>query len=515
MASKIEITSEFKDVAEYIRSGDGHLFVTGKAGTGKSTLLQLLRDQTEPEPVVLAPTGVAAINVAGQTIHRFFGFNIQTTLANIKAKRVRPRYPKLIKGLRMIIIDEVSMVRADVLDWVDNFLQIHGPVPRAPFGGVRMVFFGDLFQLPPVVKNEEKDIFTEVYESPYFFSAPGIMNSDLKVIELTKIFRQTDRTFIDLLNNFRNNTVQDSDLELLNTRLDPEFVPPPEEFYISLSSTNARADAINEDRLNSLRARKVNSEAEIKGEFTKDYYPAPKSLSFKPGAQIMMLNNDADNRWVNGSIGKIESIKKNGDGERVVEARLNDGYSVQIKAHEWKLGRYMLVDGKIDYETIGRFIQMPFRLAWAVTVHKSQGKTFDRVIIDIHVVFSPGQVYVALSRCTSLEGIVLARPIRKQFARVDWKVHEFLAVRTGAEITEDLTESKATEIVSAAIRDSRAIKIIYLDGKGAQTERELIPEYIDDMQFGNVTFRGLRAYCKTRRDDRTFRIDRILKIETV
>ena len=148
-------------------------------------------------------------------------------------------------------------------------------------------------------------------------------------------------------------------------------------------------------------------------------------------------------------------------------------------------------------------------------MHKSQGKTFDRVIIDIHVVFSPGQVYVALSRCTSLEGIVLARPIRKQFARVDWKVHEFLAVRTGAEITEDLTESKATEIVSAAIRDSRAIKIIYLDGKGAQTERELIPEYIDDMQFGNVTFRGLRAYCKTRRDDRTFRIDRILKIETV
>ena len=515
MASKIEITSEFKDVAEYIRSGDGHMFVTGKAGTGKSTLLQLIRDQMDPEPVVLAPTGVAAINVAGQTIHRFFGFNIETTLKTIKAKRVRPRYPRVIKELRTIIIDEVSMVRADVMDWVDNFLQIHGPVPRAPFGGVRLVFFGDLFQLPPVVKNEEKDIFTTIYESPYFFSAPGIKDAELKVVELTKIFRQTDRTFIDLLNNFRNNAVQDSDLKLLNTRLDPDFAPPPDEFYISLSSTNARADAINEERLNSLRAKKVNSEAEIKGEFTKDYYPAPKSLSFKPGAQIMMLNNDADNRWVNGSIGKIESIKKNREGELVVEARLNDGYSVQIEAHEWKLGRYMLVDGRIEYETIGRFSQLPFRLAWAVTVHKSQGKTFDRVIIDIHVVFSPGQVYVALSRCTSLDGIVLARPIRKQFSKVDWKVHEFLAVRTGVEITENLSDSMATKIVNTAIENSRSIRITYLDRKGAHTERELIPEYIGDIQYGSVTFRGLKAFCKTRQDDRNFRVDRILKMEIV
>ena len=513
MANKIELTSEFKEVAEYIRSGEGHLFVTGNAGTGKSTLLQIIRDQTEPEPVVLAPTGVAAINVSGQTIHRFFGFSIETTLERIK--RTRPRYPQVMKELRTIIIDEVSMVRADVLDLVDNYLRLHGPVPNAPFGGVRMVFFGDLFQLPPVVTNNEKEIFSTVYESPYFFSAPGIINAELKIIELTKIFRQTDRTFIDLLNKFRNNAVQDSDLRLINTRLDPDFEPPPSEFYISISSTNARADAINENRLNSLRARKSNSNAKIKGEFTKDYYPAPKSLSFKRGAQIMMLNNDADGRWVNGSIGKIQSISKNREGEHVVEARLNDGYSVEIEAHEWKLGRYMLVDGRIDYETIGRFVQLPFRLAWAVTVHKSQGKTFDRVIIDIPIAFSHGQVYVALSRCTSLDGIVLARPIKKQFARIDWKVHEFLAVRTGVEITENLTKSRATEIIANAIKDSRSIKITYLDSKGAQTERELIPEYIDDMQYGSVKFLGLRAFCKIRQDDRTFRIDRILKVETV
>ena len=515
MADKIELTPEFKEVAEYIRSGEGHLFVTGNAGTGKSTLLQLIRDQMEPEPVVLAPTGVAAINVAGQTIHRFFGFNIETTLETIRTRRVRPRYPQVMKELTTIIIDEVSMVRADVLDWVDNFLRMHGPVRNVPFGGVRMVFFGDLFQLPPVVTSNEKEIFSTVYESPYFFSAPGIINAELKIIELTKIFRQTDRTFIDLLNKFRNNAVQDSDLKLINTKLDPEFEPPPDEFYISLSSTNARADAINDARLNSLRARKVHSEAETRGEFTKDYYPAPKSLSFKPGAQIMMLNNDADDRWVNGSIGKIQSVSKNEDGEHIVKARLNDGYSVEIEAHEWKLGRYMLVDGKIDYEIIGRFVQLPFRLAWAVTVHKSQGKTFDRVIIDIPIAFSPGQVYVALSRCTTLDGIVLARPIKKQFARIDWKVHEFLAVRTGEEIIEDLTESRATEIIANAIKDSRSIKITYLDSKGAQTERELIPEYVDDMQYGSVTFLGLRAFCKARQDDRTFRIDRILKMEIV
>ena len=199
MADKIELTSEFKEVAEYIRSGEGHLFVTGNAGTGKSTLLQLIRDQMEPEPVVLAPTGVAAINVAGQTIHRFFGFNIETTLETIKSRRVRPRYPQVMKELTTIIIDEVSMVRADVLDWVDNFLRLHGPVRNVPFGGVRMVFFGDLFQLPPVVTSNEKEIFSTVYESPYFFSAPGIIDAELRIIELTKIFRQTDRTFIALL----------------------------------------------------------------------------------------------------------------------------------------------------------------------------------------------------------------------------------------------------------------------------------------------------------------------------
>ena len=425
----VEINPEFARALELLEAGERNLFITGKAGTGKSTLLDHFRANTRRAPVVLAPTGVAAINVRGQTIHRFFGFGIDVTPEKVREKRGGPRYPKLYKKLATIIIDEVSMLRADLLDCIDMFLRKHGPERDVLFGGVQMVFVGDPYQLPPVVTADVRDIFRTVYETPYFFSARALAGESLKVVELKKVYRQKNAAFVNLLNRIRDGSVSAGDLARLNERLDPEFEPASDGFYINLTTTNRNADRINAAKLASLSGQRMTSHADVQGDFGREYHPTAAELAFKEGAQIMMVNNDPEGQWVNGSIGTIESLKQRKGEEDFLLVRLRDeGELVEVRRHTWELVRFSLKDARIVTEPAGHFSQMPFRLAWAVTIHKSQGKTFDHIVVDLERgAFAAGQTYVALSRCTSFEGIVLRQRIDRRSIRVDPRIRQFLA----------------------------------------------------------------------------------------
>lgn len=409
--------------------GNGCLFITGKAGTGKSTLLSHFCARTKKKPVVLAPTGVAALNVKGQTIHKFFNFYIDVTPDKIRRRQIKPRNPKLYKKLQTIIIDEISMVRADLLDCVDEFLRLYGPNDTQAFGGVQMIFVGDLYQLPPVVNRETEAIFAEHYETPYFYSARCLREADFSVVELDTIYRQKEQEFVELLNRIRDGAVEDKDIALLNTRYEPDYVPRGKKFFINLTTTNRKADEINAAHLAALSTKLHSTNAIIKGDFTKEYFPTTPELQFKIGAQIMLINNDAQGRWVNGSVGVIESIKRDEDDRAYIEVRLQDDKEiVHVYPHTWEVYRYALENGEIAAESVGNFTQFPFRLAWAVTIHKSQGKTFDHVMIDIdRGTFACGQMYVALSRCTAFSGIVLKTRISKQHIRADERIREFLA----------------------------------------------------------------------------------------
>jgi ATP-dependent DNA helicase PIF1 len=420
LSTKIEFNPEFKQALEFMDKGDQHLFITGKAGTGKSTLLDYFCSNTKKNIVVLAPTGVAALNVKGQTIHSFFNFYVDVTVDKINNKKVKPRSKKIYSQLDAVIIDEISMVRADLLDCIDAFLKLYGPKADAPFGGIQMIFVGDLYQLPPVVPSAERELFTDFYRSPYFFSAHAFSGIKIKKIEMDKIYRQKDQSFIDMLNKIRNNSVSAQDLKSLNTRYIPDFAPEEDIFYISLTTTNKKADLINDENIDNIEGAIKYSEAEIDGDFGKEYYPTAVDLQYKIGAQIMMLNNDVKRRWVNGSIGVIVGIKDKADEEYLVVKLQDCKRLVTVERHKWQVFKFK-VDGKtIVSEPVGTFTQYPFRLAWAVTIHKSQGKTFDNVIIDISQgTFVSGQAYVAFSRCTSFDGIVLKAPVKKYHIKAD------------------------------------------------------------------------------------------------
>ena len=513
----IEINPEFARALERMHSGKGNLFITGKAGTGKSTLLEHFRAHAEQEPVVLAPTGVAALNVQGQTIHRFFRFGIDVTPLKVRKSRRRPRNASLYRNLRTIIIDEVSMVRADLLDCVDVFLRKHGPKRRKPFGGVQMIFVGDLYQLPPVVSGEEHEIFRTVYETPYFFSAKALDDAELDIIELEKVYRQKDARFVEILNHVRNDTVDETDIAALNARLDASFTPAPGEFCITLTMTNRNADAINDRRLESLPGEALVSVAEIEGDFGREYHPTSIELAIKPGAQIMLLNNDTQLRWVNGSIGTIETIQRSDSGDPTVMARLNDGDSlVKVEPHVWELIRFAVENGQIVTERIGRFRQLPFRLAWAVTVHKSQGKTFDNIVIDLERgAFAAGQTYVALSRCTSLEGIVLKRPIDGKSIRADWRVCKFFTAHWWRESEKSMPLEEKISVIENAIAKKRRIEMTYLKPDDTRSERTILPQRVGTESYRGKEFLGMQAFCLLRQDERMFRVDRILRLATV
>lgn len=423
----LDINAQFKQA---LKGADANqnLFITGRAGTGKSTLLEYFCAHTEKKVVVLAPTGVAALNVKGQTIHRFFNFYIDVTPQKIRDKKIKPKDPKLFKKLETIIIDEVSMVRADLLDCVDVFLRLYGPVPGQPFGGVQMIFIGDLCQLPPVVMDGEAEVFRTYYQSPYFFSAPGFQELSIGTIELEKIYRQKDQTFVQLLNRIRDNSVEEEDMLSLNSRFLPEFKQSEDHFYIHLTTTNKKADEINLTHLEALDGKMYQAKAAVKGDFGKEYYPTATALRFKVGSQIMLLNNDSKKRWVNGSMGVIEATKTDEDGESCLQVRLQDNHKlVNVGRFEWEVYSFSFDGQAIVSEAVGTFSQYPFRLAWAITIHKSQGKTFERVIVDIGSgAFATGQVYVALSRCTSFEGIILKTPIKKSHILTDARIANFL-----------------------------------------------------------------------------------------
>ena len=512
----IEINAQFAKALQLIEKGQSNLLITGKAGTGKSTLLKYYCKKAKRKPVVLAPTGVAALNVNGQTIHNFFRFRIDVTPEKVRTSRRRPKNSNLYKKLTTIIIDEASMVRADLLDCVDEFLKKFGPARKRSFGGVQMIFIGDLYQLPPVVTYDMQEFFRSIYTSPYFFSAHALEGQRLEIVELDKIYRQRDDEFVELLNRIRNESTTPNDIELLNQRVNPEFVPPQGEFYVRLTTTKRNAEKINEQMLLNLPGDLHVSEAIISGEFGKDHYPTAAGLAYKVGAQVMMQNNNEYGQWVNGSVGTIESVEFD-DGVPVVFVMIRgDSYSVEVRPHSWELIRFTVEKGVMTTETVGRFKQLPFNLAWAVTIHKSQGKTFDRIIVDFERgAFASGQTYVALSRCTTLEGIVFTRPLKESSVRVDWRVQKFL---TGlkyekAELMTS-TESK-TDAIRQAISNNCELKITYLKPNDVKDKRVVIPMSVQTESYSGKKFLGMRAYCKLRNDERMFRVDRILEFEVL
>ena len=419
----VELSQEFQDVLEELENTNQSFFITGRAGTGKSTLLNLFRNTTRKKVVVVAPTGVAALNVKGQTIHSFFGFPPRPDFESHITKR---KSRKMYLRMEVLVIDEISMVRADILDGIDKFLRINRE-KNIPFGGVQVVFFGDLFQLPPVVANHmERVKFQTEYESPYFFSAEVINRDfDLQVIELRKIYRQDNRHFIRLLEAIRTNTIDYDDLEDLNERYVPEF--ESEEFYITLTSRNKTADAVNIRELAALEGVSYYFNAKIEGKFEPRLFPAPGTLELKLGAQVMFIRNDVINRaYVNGTIGIVRSISQ----DKVIveiEDQNGDRKEIKVEKEEWEILKYRVSKvGAIESEVIGTFSQLPLKLSWAVTIHKSQGKTFTKVIIDMAGgAFEHGQTYVALSRCRSLDGIVLKTKLTPRDVMVDPRIVDY------------------------------------------------------------------------------------------
>jgi len=416
------LSKDFQAALNLLDGTDQHIFVTGRAGTGKSTLLQLFRKTTKKKCIVLAPTGVSALNVKGQTIHSFFGFAPRILTSKDIEKR---KNPKFFRSIEVIVIDEISMVRADLLDNIDYALRLNREDPR-PFGGVQMVFFGDLYQLPPVVaSNYERDFFRSIYSTPYFFSAKVFEQGfELEYLELTKVYRQEERMFISLLESIRSLDVDAEVLEALNERVSKSQAST--DSHLTLTMRNQTARRINASALDQISSPSFQYQAKITGNFNPKLYPTDPMLKLKEGAQVMFIKNDPFRRFVNGTIGIVKTLTK----EKVwVAISGQEKQSViDVEQQEWEILRYKGTSGtaSVDTEVIGSFRQYPLRLAWAITVHKSQGKTFDRVIIDLGFgAFEHGQMYVALSRCRTLDGIVLRKPIRYQDILVDERIVDF------------------------------------------------------------------------------------------
>lgn len=511
---EIDFNPEFQHALELMEDTQKNILVTGRAGTGKSTLLKYFREHTGKRAVILAPTGVAAVNVGGQTIHSFFHFKPNVTPASIKKKKKTEKDKMTVyKKLTTIVIDEVSMVRADLLDCIDKFLRLNGPDTKQPFGGVHMIFIGDLYQLPPVVTSAEREIFRGHYASPYFFSAKVFAELQLEFIELEKVYRQKDDEFIRLLNTIRNRTVTDDDLAKFNTRCNTEFAAPEGTFYISLTSTNELADSINEKRLAELPGRIWKAQGEINGDFGKEYLPTGVDLKLKKGAQIMLLNNDSYGQWINGTIGKVRKFEKDDEGEEVIVADLDNGDTARISPYTWKIYKFFLKNEELHSEEVGSFRQYPVRLAFAVTIHKSQGKTFENVIIDVgRGTFAHGQMYVALSRCTTLAGIVLKQPLKKNNIMMDWQVVKFLTGIKYAQAALSLSREDKLALLHDAISQKKDLEIVYLKAKDEKSRRTIRPVAVADMEYNGHPFLGLSAFCLERRERRTFNVDRILEI---
>ncbi len=401
-------TAEYESALAYLREPGGHLFITGRAGSGKSTLLRCIRDLIPDDMVVLAPTGLAAVNVGGQTIHSFFGLPPRL----IKPDDIRrSRNGQVMRRLKFLVIDEVSMVRSDLMWAIDFSLRVNRGRPREPFGGLRLVMFGDLHQLPPVV--QEADVAQHLdseHGGPFFFSAAGLKEgSGTMLLELNQVFRQSDEGLIRVLNRIREGEVEEDDLTLLNECVRPVRTLGEGDAYVILTPTNAAAQRINMAYLDALPGRLHSYEAGVSGEFNASAHPTDTTLQLKVGAKVILLRNDSDRRWVNGTVARISRLT-----DKQVWVDVN-GREFEIEPAAWESRRYAYDSAaeKIVETVAGTFKQFPIRLAWALTIHKAQGLTLDKVYIDLgRGTFAHGQAYVALSRCRSLEGLALARPLR-------------------------------------------------------------------------------------------------------
>lgn len=407
--SDVTPTAEFEEAAKYLETPGGHLFVTGRAGTGKSTLLRALRDHYSDRMVVLAPTGLAAINVGGQTIHSFFGFPPRL----VQSSDIRrSRNGRVMRGLEFVMIDEASMVRSDLMWAIDQSLRINRGRPREPFGGARLVMFADLHQLPPVIREADVlEHLEDAHGGPFFFSVPALMEGQgTRLIELEHIFRQTDDTLITVLNAIRQGDVSSEILRLVNERVHPIRTLSEGQAYVILTTTNAAARRINARYLEALPGQTQNFVASITGDFSENVQPADAALELKEGAKVMLLRNDADRRWVNGTIARISRLT-----EKKVFIEVA-GREHEVEPVAWEHRRYAFDQAadKIVETVAGTFKQFPLRLAWALTIHKAQGLTLEKVYVDLgQGSFAHGQTYVALSRCRTMEGLTLARPLTR------------------------------------------------------------------------------------------------------
>lgn len=513
--SHLDLNEQFLKACDWMETTDKNVFITGRAGTGKSTLLGYFRRQTAKQVVVLAPTGVAALNVGGQTIHSFFGFKPDITLAKVKKVDKKKSGDGIYKNLDTLIIDEISMVRADLLDCADKFLRLNGRDRDRPFGGVQMIFIGDLYQLPPVVSGDERQIFKDNYKSPYFFDAKVFENGfEMDFVELEKVYRQKDRRLIAVLNGIRNNTATEADLRVLNEKCDPDFEPPAGELYIYLTTTNAMAAEINNAELGRLPGDCFTADGVLSGDFDGKSLPTDISLKLKTGAQVMLLNNDSAGRWVNGTIGRITGIFDEDGVFAAVE--LSDGEIVEVEPYTWELFNFSFDAKKkgIVSQKVGAFTQLPLRLAWAITIHKSQGKTFPKIVLDIgRGAFAHGQTYVGLSRCTSLEGLVLKKPLKQSHILMDRKVVDFLTRHQYRLSERDCPLDEKVGILRAAALNKESVEITYLKSQDVKSRRTIIPLRVEEIEYRAKSFLGLRAFCGTRQAERTFRVDRILEIK--
>jgi ATP-dependent exoDNAse (exonuclease V) alpha subunit len=428
----IEITPEYEAVLAAIHRKDPFVFISGRAGTGKTTLVNYLRNEIHEQIAVVAPTGVAALQVRGMTIHSFFRFPPRLIFPEDDIKKLKDR--RLYSKLDILIIDEISMVRADMVDAIDMFLRVNGPREGRPFGGVQVIFVGDLFQLPPVVRQEEMEVLRDRgYEAAYFFNAQVLHRAEMTYIELLKIFRQKDKAFTDLLNQIRINQGVDSALQIINETCFQAQGTNLDKQAITLTTTNQRADSMNAKEMRLLDTETKVYKGKIDGKFNIDErnLPSPLDLTLKLGARVMFTANDRNipRRWMNGSLGRVvqfesESITVELDSSQTSRTR----HLVEVPIYSWESYQYEFDEKENQIKPIvnGKFEQFPLMLAWAVTIHKSQGKTLEKVRVDLSGgTFAPGQVYVALSRCTTLEGIELQQPIRSNDVRTDMQVKNF------------------------------------------------------------------------------------------